>query len=82
MTLRNTFHFAGVASKANVNQGVPRFKELLSVSKNLKAPTNTVILKEPYCFNKEYSQKVLNELAITTIKQLVQSTEIYFDNSP
>ena len=81
MTL-NTFHFAGVASKANVNQGVPRFKELLSVSKNLKAPMNTVILKEPYCFNKEYSQKVLNELAITTIKQLVQSTEIYFDNSP
>jgi len=81
MTL-NTFHFAGVASKANVNQGVPRFKELLSVSKNLKAPMNTVLLNEPYCFNKEYSQKVLNELSITTIKQLAKSTEIYFDNSP
>ena len=80
MTL-NTFHFAGVASKANVNQGVPRFKELLSVSKNLKAPMNTVVLKEPYCFNKEFSQKILNELSITTIKQLAKKTEIYFDAS-
>ena len=80
MTL-NTFHFAGVASKANVNQGVPRFKELLSVSKNLKSPQDTIILKEPLCFNKEQSQKVLNELGIITVKQLTESTEIYFDNS-
>ena len=78
MTL-NTFHFAGVASKANVTQGIARFKELLHVSRNLKSPMNTVILKEPYCFNKEYSQKVLNELPITTIKQLTVSTEIFFD---
>ena len=35
MTL-NTFHFAGVASKSSVNQGVPRFKELLSVTSNLE----------------------------------------------
>ena len=80
MTL-NTFHFAGVASKANINQGVPRFKELLSVSKNLKAPMNTVILNEPHCFNKEVSQRILNELSLTTIKQLTASTEIYFDKS-
>ena len=79
MTL-NTFHFAGVASKANVNQGVPRFKELLHVSKNLKSPQDTIILNEPLCFNKEQSQKVLNELAIVTVKQLTISTEIYFDN--
>ena len=77
MTL-NTFHFAGVASKANVNQGVPRLKELLSVSKNLKSPMDTISLKKPYCFNKEYSQKILNELAITTIKQITRSTEISF----
>ena len=36
MTL-NTFHFT-VASKSSVNQGVPRFKELLSVTENLKGP--------------------------------------------
>ena len=80
MTL-NTFHFAGVASKANVNQGVPRFKELLSVSKNLKSPMDTILLREPYCFNKEHSQRILNELAITTIKELTDMTEIYFDKN-
>jgi len=37
MTL-NTFHFAGVASKSNVTRGVPRFKELLHLTKNIKAP--------------------------------------------
>lgn len=77
--LADTFHFAGVASKSNVNQGVPRLNELFSISRNLKSPNTTIILKEPYCYNKEYSQKILNELAITTIKQLTNSTEIYFD---
>ena len=78
MTL-NTFHFAGVASKSSINQGVPRFKELLSITRNLKAPMNNVMLKEQYSFNKEYSQKILNQLPITTIKQITKSTEIFFD---
>lgn len=75
-----TFHLAGVASKSSVNQGVPRFKELLSVTRNIKAPSINVVLKEPYCYNKEQSQKVLNELAITTIKQITNSSEIHFDS--
>ena len=36
MTL-NTFHFAGVSSK-NVTLGVPRLKEVINVSKNIKTP--------------------------------------------
>ena len=79
MTL-NTFHFAGVASKSSVNQGVPRFKELLSITQNLKGPMNTIVLKEPYCYNKEFTQKVLNELSLTYIKDIAVSTEIYFDS--
>jgi DNA-directed RNA polymerase II subunit RPB1 len=39
----------------------------------------TIILKDPYCYNKEQSQKILNELAITTIKQITNTTEIFFD---
>ena len=78
MTL-NTFHFAGVASKSSVNQGVPRFKELLSITSNLKGPMHTIVLKEPYCYNKEFTQKILNELPITHIKELVISSEIIFD---
>ena len=39
----------------------------------------SIILKDPYCYNKEQSQKILNELAITTIKQITNTTEIFFD---
>ena len=45
MTL-NTFHFAGVAAKSNVTRGVPRLKELLSVSKNIKNPSLSIYLKD------------------------------------
>ena len=38
MTL-NTFHFAGISEKSNVTRGVPRLKELLHLSKSLKALT-------------------------------------------
>ena len=78
MTL-NTFHFAGVASKSSVNQGVPRFKELLSITQNLKGPMNTIVLQEPYCYNKEFTQKILNKLSLTYTKDIIISTEIYFD---
>ena len=80
MTL-NTFHFAGVASKSSVNQGVPRFKELLSITENLKGPMNTIVLKEPYCYNKELAKDVMNDLSITYIKDLIKSCEIYFNSS-
>ena len=45
MTL-NTFHFAGVASKTNVTLGVPRIEEILSLSTNIKQPSDTIYLKE------------------------------------
>ena len=47
MTL-NTFHFAGVGSKSNVTRGVPRLKELLHISKNIKSPSVTVYLKDEF----------------------------------
>ena len=43
MTL-NTFHFAGVSAKSNVTRGIPRLKELLHVSKNIKSPSTTIAL--------------------------------------
>ena len=40
----NTFHYSGVASKNNVTRGVPRLKELITVSKTLKTPSLTIPL--------------------------------------
>lgn len=38
---RDTFHFAGIGSK-NVTLGIPRLREILSVSKNPKTPLTTL----------------------------------------
>ena len=42
MTLK-TFHFAGVASM-NINQGVPRIKEIINASKDISTPITTAEL--------------------------------------
>lgn len=43
----NTFHSAGISAK-NVTLGVPRFTELINVSKNIKSPMMTLPLKDEY----------------------------------
>ena len=80
MTL-NTFHFAGVGSKSNVTRGVPRLKELLHISKNIKSPSVTVYLKEEYADDINKAQIVANNLEYTLLKDIVNSSSIYFDPS-
>jgi DNA-directed RNA polymerase II subunit RPB1 len=80
MTL-NTFHLAGVASKSNVTRGVPRLKELLKVTKNPKAISLTVPLKKEYRNSIEKAREVAQDLELTTLKDIVTKTAIYFDSS-
>jgi len=40
----NTFHLSGVASASKAVRGVPRIKELLSISKNIKSPMLKIYL--------------------------------------
>ena len=47
MTL-NTFHYAGVSSKSNVTRGIPRLRELLHISSNIKSPSVLIHLTEEY----------------------------------
>ena len=75
MTL-NTKHSAGVVSSANM--GVPRIQELLSNSKNLKAPQMIVYLKDEYKNNKNLSNKVASNFKHLTIRELIDSVEIYY----
>jgi DNA-directed RNA polymerase II subunit RPB1 len=78
MTL-NTFHLAGVAEKSNVTRGVPRLKELLHISKNPKSPGLTVYLKPEYAYDKEKSQNILNNIELTSLKDITVSSKIYYD---
>ena len=78
MTL-NTFHFAGIGSKSNVTRGVPRLKELLHISKNIKKPSVTIYLKDEFKYNRVKAQEIANKIGLTVLKDLVLSTTIYYD---
>ena len=80
MTL-NTFHFAGVSSK-NVTLGVPRLKEVINVAKNLKTPMVSIFL-DPLKKKSETSvMKVQGDIEHTTLGDLIDSTQIYYDPDP
>jgi DNA-directed RNA polymerase II subunit RPB1 len=78
MTL-NTFHFAGVSSKSNVTRGVPRLKELLHISKSIKAPSTNIFLDSDIKYDKTKAQDLLNTIELTALKDLVKSINVYFD---
>lgn len=74
----NTFHLSGVASASKAVRGVPRIKELLSVSKNIKAPSCTIYLNDKV---KDYNDANLARYSIETtyLKSLVTRSEIYYE---
>lgn len=76
MTL-NTFHFAGVSSK-NVTLGVPRLKEILNLSKNIKTPGNIIYLSEndESKFDKEVVKQVIPQIEETTLKDITVRCDI------
>jgi len=78
MTL-NTFHFAGVSEKSNVTRGVPRLKELLHLSKSIKAPSLTVYLEDEFSQDKNKAKTILNKIELTKLNEIVSNIKIYFD---
>ena len=77
--VKDTFHFAGVASKSNVTRGVPRIEEILSLSAEPKNPSLTVFLKEEDETSKDKAQSIMYMLEHTTLQEVVKSIEICFD---
>lgn len=78
MTL-NTFHLSGVSSASKAVRGVPRMKELLSVTKNIKAPALTIHLDKVIRRDKNESKKVLNTIQTAYFKDIVKHSKIFFD---
>ena len=75
----NTFHFAGVSSKSQVIRGVPRLKEIMNVSKNMKNAFTTIYIDPKYANDKAFASNVLNSINLTTIQDVLESSEIIFD---
>jgi DNA-directed RNA polymerase II subunit RPB1 len=79
LALRDTFHFAGVASKSNVTRGVPRIEEILSLSSEPKNPSLTIYLKEEDETQKDKAHSIMYMLEHTKLEEIVKSVEICFD---
>ncbi|KAJ1505379.1 DNA-directed RNA polymerase II subunit rpb1 [Coelomomyces lativittatus] len=80
MTL-NTFHYAGFGSK-NVTLGVPRLKEIINVSTNIKTPSLLVYLEPPIAKSVDEAKRIQSELEYTTLKKVTLATEIHYDPHP
>ena len=77
--MADTFHLSGVSSASKAVRGVPRIKELLSVTKNMKAPSLTIYVKPEYNKDKLSCQEILNTIETTYFADIVKSTKIYYD---
>ena len=79
LAVRDTFHFAGVASKSNVTRGVPRIEEILSLSSEPKNPSLTIYLKEDDETQKDKAHTIMYMIEHTKLEEVVKSIEICFD---
>jgi hypothetical protein len=78
----NTFHSAGIGSLTNTTVGVPRMKEILSVSKNPKTPHMLIYLSKEYRASREIANKIASHIKYTTIGHIKNKIDIYYDNNP
>jgi DNA-directed RNA polymerase II subunit RPB1 len=77
MTL-STFHFTGTG-KGAVSLGLPRIKEILNATPNIKDPLMKIYLQRQYEKNKLMIKKIASYLKYTVIGDVVSKIEIYFD---
>lgn len=62
--------------------GLPRVKELLGVTRNPKVPVTRVVLEDKYKSNKVISNRIASYLKFTTLKDVADVVDIYYDPDP
>ncbi len=77
--LRDTFHFSGVSSASKSVRGVPRLKELLSVSKNPKTPSMSIKFKDEFKNDKDKCEELMHNIRVVRFKDVVVKSDIFFD---
>jgi len=74
ISVADTFHSAGVSSKLNVNQGVPRLEEIISVTRYPKAPSQKIYLKDV-----NMASKFISKIAHLSFDKIVTDYKIYYN---
>ena len=81
MTL-DSFHKSGISAISDTTQGVPRIKELLSLSKKIKTPKMYVYLEENVRNNYEIANRIADQLQFTLLEDIRNDITIYYDPTP
>lgn len=79
VSIRDTFHSAGVSSKSNVTRGVPRIEEILRLTKNPKNPSLTIHLNPADETDRNKATQYSNMLEHTKLIDIIKSVQICFD---
>ena len=75
-----SFHKAGVGK--TVTAELPRIKELLSVTSNIKTPIMKVILNDEYKNDRNIANKISSHLRSISIQNVIDSVDIIYDPNP
>eukprot|EP00798_Chlamydomonas_sp_ICE-L_P006305 gene6305-biopygen1438 len=75
----NSFHVAGQQAATAATSGVPRLRELLSMTKKIKTPTMALQLRPEHSASIERAKEVMSDIQTTLLKDVVRSSAIYFD---
>ena len=78
----DSFHHAGISSIGATLQGVPRMKELLSVSKKPKTPQMVIYLTDEFMANKDMAHKIASQIKHTTLGDIRGRISVYYDPFP
>jgi DNA-directed RNA polymerase beta' subunit len=78
----DTFHTAGTGAKTTGQLGVPRLRELMSLSKNPKTPQMSIYLNDVYKNDKNMAHRIASNLRYTTINDVTKNIEIIYDPNP
>ena len=70
----NRFHYCGVSSQ--MTQGVPRIRELISVSKKIKTPSMRIYLNNN---NKELARQLAHNIQMINFDFFIDNTSIWYD---
>ena len=83
MTL-DSIHSTGHGNIISVIVGVPRVKELFSVTKSdkMKTPQMIVYLEKKYRNNREIANKIASHIKYTSISDVLKKIEVYHDPTP
>jgi DNA-directed RNA polymerase beta' subunit len=79
VALRDTFHLSGAAAATTVTSGVPRMRELMGVSKNIKTPEMRIYLRRDWATSMERAKQVLSTVQTTLFRDMVRSSAVYYD---